>query len=284
MKFNPVHEFVLSTVFSVAVLLFIMFIPFSPVRVITGLPLVLFLPGFSLMAVLYPRKSDIDSIERFSFSIGLSLAFIACLGLVLTTMPNGLQILPFTILTVIFIIAMSGVAWYRRHRLGETETASVTFGIAEKWRKQNVGDKILSVLLASAILGAVGVVTYAIAGPKMMGEITEFYLFGKHGMAADYPQTLRIGQEGQVTVTVVNQERQPVEYRVLIEQDSGSAWINGESVSSFNISLEHQEKWSENVTFSFAVAGEGQKIEFNLYREEDTEPYLSTYLKIEVNE
>jgi uncharacterized membrane protein len=46
----------------------------SPVRIILGLPLVLFLPGYSLIAALFIRKDDLDGIERIALSVGLSIA------------------------------------------------------------------------------------------------------------------------------------------------------------------------------------------------------------------
>nr|QNO53661.1 hypothetical protein DJFKIEJF_00025 [Methanosarcinales archaeon ANME-1 ERB6] len=48
----------------------------SPIRIILGLPLVLFLPGYSLIATLFPRKDDLDGIERIALSFGLSIAFV----------------------------------------------------------------------------------------------------------------------------------------------------------------------------------------------------------------
>jgi uncharacterized membrane protein len=47
-----------------------------PIRIILGLPLVLFLPGYSLIATLFPRKDDLDAIERIALSFGLSIAIV----------------------------------------------------------------------------------------------------------------------------------------------------------------------------------------------------------------
>ena len=52
----------------------------SPIRIILGLPLVLFLPGYALIATLFPRKDDLDAIERIALSFGLSIAITPLLG------------------------------------------------------------------------------------------------------------------------------------------------------------------------------------------------------------
>jgi len=46
------------------------------IRIILGLPLVLFLPGYSLIATLFSRKDDLDGIERIALSFGLSMVGI----------------------------------------------------------------------------------------------------------------------------------------------------------------------------------------------------------------
>ena len=41
----------------------------TAVRNVLGLPLVLFLPGYALIAALFPAKSDLDGIERTALSV-----------------------------------------------------------------------------------------------------------------------------------------------------------------------------------------------------------------------
>ena len=48
----------------------------TPVRIVLGLLLVLFLPGYSLIAALFPGRDDLDGIERIALSFGLSIAVV----------------------------------------------------------------------------------------------------------------------------------------------------------------------------------------------------------------
>ena len=45
------------------------------IRTILGLFLILFIPGYSLIAALFPKKGDLDGIERAALSFGLSIAY-----------------------------------------------------------------------------------------------------------------------------------------------------------------------------------------------------------------
>ena len=54
------------------------------IRVILGLPFILFIPGYILIFALFPcRKTDqgIDIIERIALSFGLSIAVVPLIGL-----------------------------------------------------------------------------------------------------------------------------------------------------------------------------------------------------------
>ena len=91
----------------------------SPVRIILGLPLVLFLPGYALIAALFPREDDLDGIERVALSFGLSIAITPLLGLALNYTPFGIRLSPvFTVLSV-FTISLAICAYVRRRRITE---------------------------------------------------------------------------------------------------------------------------------------------------------------------
>jgi len=102
----------------------------SPVRIILGLPLVLFLPGYTLIATLFPRKDDLDGIERVALSFGLSIAISPLLGLALNYTPFGIRLTPILTVLSVFTISLAIGAYVRRSRIPEGCRFVVDFGFA----------------------------------------------------------------------------------------------------------------------------------------------------------
>jgi len=82
--------------------------PLIYIRNILGAIFVLFLPGYSLIKLLFPKK-EIDNIERTVLSIGMSLALVPITGLILNYTPWGIKTTPITLslltLTILFATA-----------------------------------------------------------------------------------------------------------------------------------------------------------------------------------
>ena len=104
----------------------------SPIRIIFGLPLVLFLPGYSLIAALFPRKDDLDGIERIALSFGLSIAITPLLGLALNYTPFGIRLSPVLIVLSVFTIALAIGAYIRRAMIPEEDRFVVDIFFLEK--------------------------------------------------------------------------------------------------------------------------------------------------------
>ncbi len=100
----------------------------TPVRIVLGVFLVLFLPGYSLIAALFPRRGDLDSIERVALSFGLSIAFTSLIGLALNYTPGGIRLDPILICLVGFTLVMCLIAYLRRRSLPDKEKFAVAFG------------------------------------------------------------------------------------------------------------------------------------------------------------
>ena len=81
--------------------------------------MVLFLPGYTLIAALFPRKDDLDGIERVALSFGLRIAISPLLGLALNYTLFGIRLTPVLIVLTVFSIALAIGAYVRRSRIPE---------------------------------------------------------------------------------------------------------------------------------------------------------------------
>ncbi|MEM4601476.1 MAG: DUF1616 domain-containing protein, partial [Desulfurococcaceae archaeon] len=86
----------------------------TPARYVLGTIYVLFIPGYSLVEALYPRKEDLTPLERVALSIGLSLAVIPLVGLLLNYTPWGIRLAPIITSTALFIATMLVISLYRK--------------------------------------------------------------------------------------------------------------------------------------------------------------------------
>ena len=263
----------------------------TPVRIILGLPLVLFLPGYALIAALFIRKDDLDGIERIALSFGLSIAITPLLGLGLNYTPFGIRLTPILIVLSVFTIALAIGAYVRRSRIREADRFWVDFGVLFKSIKDSFKttdskvDKILTAILIISIVLALSVTVYVIITPKEGEKFTEFYVLGPGGMAEEYPTNLTVGEEGEVIIGVVNHEYAAVSYQLELK-------VNGGVIDQKSIVLTHNETWEGPFTFKPKKAGEDQKLEFLLYKnpfnksvygeEDEEEIYRALHLWVDV--
>lgn len=254
----------------VAVLVLIIYLfPSNVLRIVLGIPFVLFFPGYSLMGALYPGRSGIGGIERVALSFGLSFAVVALLGLTLNYTPWGIRLDSILYSTAFFILVMSVVSWLRRRSLVEGERFNIEFSAAlPSWGK-SVLDRVLTIILIFAVLGTIGTLSYVIATPKAGQEFTEFYILSQEGDAETYPVELVAGEEGKLLVGIINNEYKIVDYRVEVRLDG----VKNTEVGG--ITLEHEEKWEQEVSFVPERVGDDQKLEFLLYKNGETEPCLA---------
>jgi uncharacterized membrane protein len=290
MKTREGKDLWLIGILTVLLVVVIVSIPFTVPRIILGLPFLLFFPGYTLMAALFPKKGSLGGVERLALSFGLSIAVVVLIGLVLNFTPWGIRLYPILISLGVFIITASGVAWYRRRKLAREERFTVSFNFRlpffQDWQKRTTADNVLSLLFAVVIAVAIGTVGYVIATPRVGEKFSEFYILGPSGQANSYPTELKVGDEGKVILGIVNHEQEETSYRVEISigGEKTKLWINGEERDEISVELENGGKWEQEVGFVPQKAGQHQKVEFVLYK--DGEAYFEEppYLWINVEE
>jgi len=213
----------LVDILSAALILATAFAPDSPLRIVLGLPFVLFFPGYTLICLLFPRRRDLDYIERIALSLGLSITVVPLIGLALNYTPWGIRLYPILVSLFTFTISTSIAAMYRRRSLpaGERFAPLLSFKIPRlEWRLMGKVDKILSVGLIASVVAAGVTVVYVATTPKVGERFTEFYVLGLGGKIADYPTNLTLGESGTVILGVVNHEYEDVTYRILVRLDN----------------------------------------------------------------
>jgi hypothetical protein len=89
--------------------------PFIYLRYVFGSLFVLYLPGASLIELLYPKKEDLSQLERLALSIGLSLALVPLIGLVLNYTPWGIRLTPITASLTLLTLGLALGAAKRKH-------------------------------------------------------------------------------------------------------------------------------------------------------------------------
>ncbi len=261
MEFKFKNELLLIDFLTILLILVISFFPVKALRLVLGLPFILFFPGYTLIAALFPRKTDLDSIERVALSFGLSIAIVPLIGLILNYTPWGIRLYPILLSLSGFILITSAFAWQRRRRLLPAERPELELHLSSGWwGGRSALDKALSLVLILAILGALGTLGWVIAKPKVGERFTEFYILGPGGKAEDYPRKLKLGQEGKVILGIINREHQQMGYRVEL-------LINGEKIKEIGpVTLNHDQKWEKVISFRPRKEGRNQKVEFLLYK------------------
>jgi len=257
-----------------------------PVRIPLGLVMVLFVPGYTLIAALFPKKADLEGIERTALSFGLSIAVVPLIGLGLNYTPWGIRLTPVVVSLAIFTMAMAVAAYWRRMSLPVEERFSIQFReTISSWNREIRADdksrldKALTVILIITIFLSIAALVYVIVTPKQGEKFTEFYILGPGGKAFDYPTSVQAGNNSTVIVGVVNHEYALVNYTMSISlnntpiNDTTSKDNFGNDfrfiypILSMNLTLLHNETWEKPVTYVLNHTDEGQKLEFLLYKE-----------------
>lgn len=254
----------------------------SPLRIVLALPMILFSPGYSLIAALFPGKEEIDALERIALSFGLSIAIVPLIGLVLNYTPFGIRLDPVVISLVLFTLFMAAVAQLRRADLHESERFEVPFrkiwnGLFSELFPAGSSrlDRALSAILLLAIVAAVATTIYVVVVPKEGEKFTEFYILGEKGKAADYPTDLYAGKAASVIIGVGNHEYRNVTYIVelhRVDQEfdpatNTSRILSMERLEAFPVTLAHNTTYQEPHTF-FVNSTQGNQLKFLLFMEE----------------
>jgi uncharacterized membrane protein len=191
------------------------------IRDILILPVVLFIPGYCIVAALYPNDFDIDFLERILLSFGLSIALVPFIIIWLNFTQFEIRLDPILLALTVITLVMILIAHYRRALLPFNEQFKFPFfEVARTLRnvvflkKGSRVDNLVAVILTFALIVTILATVYVIVVPKEGERFTEFFILGEKQKAADYPDQIIAGLYYTMFIGVGNHEYRNVNYTI----------------------------------------------------------------------
>ena len=252
--------------------------PSGVLRILLGVPFLMFLPGYSCLAALFPRREGLTTVERVALSSLLSMAIVALVGLVLSLIWE-ISLYPILISIALFSVAVCGIAYHRRRRLAPQDRFEPQIRLRMPQLDSLSGRERMTVAILSAmVIISVAALVYVATRSRSGERFTEFYLLGSSGMVSDYPSAIVLGTHENVTIGVTNREGKDVTYRIRVALGTTDLQtIDG-------LALEDGDNWERIITLTPTTIGDSQKVEFLLYRGAEPEPYHQLNLWIDVRD
>jgi len=89
--------------------------PLYYLRMVAGAILILYVPGYTLIEALYSKRDELERLERFALSVGLSIAVVPLVGLVLNYTPWGIRLDPALVSLAALTVVLGVVGVYRKY-------------------------------------------------------------------------------------------------------------------------------------------------------------------------
>jgi uncharacterized membrane protein len=129
-------------------------------------------------------------------------------------------------------------------------------------------NKWLAILLSAAILLLLIVIIFLALSPHEQDKFTEFYILNVNGKAANYPRQVKLGDQVEVIVGVINHENKRMSYKITLK--NGDAEIGAFETGI----LQANDKWENKINFTMNKTGKNQKINFYLFVANEPSPHI----------
>ena len=224
-------------------------------------PFVTFLPGYALLAAIFPSigthdahafdenesglenpmptKAGLDGVERFAFSVVASVAVVPAVALVASFTPWGVTVEPILFGVAGLTVLWTLVALVRRLRLsperryvpspGRFASAMLYSSRSGAAWGRDPGASVFNLLLVVSVAIFATSLAFAAVNPPQepTSTFTEFYV-ESNNVTGDsqtmYPARFETGESRTVPVGIANREHEAVDYRlvVLLQRTDGA--------------------------------------------------------------
>ncbi len=178
----------------------------EPIRFVAGLAVGLVIPGYLLVAWVFPKPDSLKGWERMGVILAINISIIIIMGLLMALLK-----IPFTTMSITntltgLILILAGVVFWVRQNdpsLGEPFDFSL------------LKSKAVAGMLI-VMLGISGIVWYVV-GTNLHKQYTAFSLTNTQGQLNGYPYTLTPGQHDPMRLNIFNPSSS-VKHFVIIER------------------------------------------------------------------
>jgi len=227
---------------------------------------------------MFPYKNSFTKKSGIVINAGTSLGIITLLGLITGLTPWGLNALSIFISILVFVLIFAIAALIRFHLLPLNSRPVFAINsnfLPGKYSDTGRLDKTLVAILSALILITIGIFIYSIAAPASGEQYTEFYILPD--ALGQYPSEATVNKPLDVTLVVVNQENLKEKYRLDVKFDNRI--ISSETSDE----LDQAAQWKIPLKLDLDKAGSDQKIEFYLYKGDNSLPYRNKPLWLNID-
>lgn len=237
--------------------------------ILSGL-IMMFIPGYLLIAIIFPNKGDIEEIERFGISWGLSLVITSLIGLPLYYLTHGLFINTLIIFLAIFSIILCVITLLKRKKI---ELKNMF--LAPKT------EKVFSILIIITIILACAAAIQLNFSPKESPDVktepkfTQLNILDSNNHTVPNPILWVSGERNYLNIKVVNHEQTGASYQLFVK-------VNNKILKRENFTLKNNEEKVLNMRFTAGLIGQ-KDMAFLLYKLPDLKKvYIYKYLVLNI--
>lgn len=245
------------------------------IRTVFAIPMVLFIPGYSLIMALFPKKDDLGMTERICLGFGLSIVVVAILGLFLN-LTFGLRLTPILDALCTYTIIMLLFATFMQWKYPNDAYDEIDNVVNNDTSPKRRIDIVLTIVLISMSILTIATIYYTITTPKIGEKFTEFYVLNADRKADNYSTNLILNSPTALLAGVANHEYYRTNYTI-------NMVMGKEILATEKLTLNHGDIWEKNITFVPDKVGTDMKLEFLLFKEDNyNTPYRRLSLWVNV--
>jgi uncharacterized membrane protein len=270
-----------------------------------AIPFLLFVPGYALIAALFPDRGSmyqrhrLDGLERTLYAVVASICLAVIVGVNLDFTSWPIRPVPVVSALAAVTYLSTLVSLYRRKALGSEATksaAQLNTGTNSRTQLNDSGVQLGSIVVAVAIVVALVSVTFVAAQPQRGETYSEFGLLTENNgtlQADGYPEEMALGESNELYFTVTNREQQQTEYVVVVQLTRTAptgAVMESARLNTYTETTAPGDTWQQRHTVTPVLEGERLRLTYLLYRDSLPEQptvdnaYRETHIWIDVTQ